>query len=63
MDDKNSIEWWRWRLYRGIADYLHAPTPERHAAVTAVMAEYKDHRQSSPVPSAGDEHEWVMDWR
>lgn len=64
MDEPYNIEWWRWKLYRQIADYLHRPSVEGQAAVQAMLQAYRDQQQNpAPRPPHRDEHEWVMDWR
>ncbi len=62
MEDQYSTEWWRWQLYRRIADYLHDPSEAGQAAVTALMSQYRRHH-AQPSTSCYDEHEWVMDWQ
>ena len=64
MEEPYSIEWWRWKLYRQIADYLHQPSVEGQAAVQAMLQAYRDQLDSHALrPPHRDEHEWVMDWR
>jgi hypothetical protein len=62
MDEPYTPDWWRWKLYRQIADYLHQPTVTGQAAVNALLQTYRDQQQPTR-PAHQDEHEWVMDWR
>ena len=63
MEEPYSTEWWRWKLYRQIAEYLHHPSVDGQAAVHTLLQAYRD-QQLQPAHSAHrDEHEWVMDWR
>ncbi len=64
MDEPYSTDWWRWKLYRQIADYLHQPSVAGQADVQALLQAYRDQQLSQlPQPPHRDEHEWVMDWR
>lgn len=63
MEEKYSTEWWRWQLYRQIADYLHQPNSSAQASLNALLQAYRQQQQGQqPLPQR-DEHEWVMDWQ
>jgi hypothetical protein len=63
MDEPYSTEWWRWKLYRQIAEYLHQPSVAGQAAVQSLLQAYREQQLQSPPSALRDEHEWVMDWR
>ena len=63
MDEPYSTEWWRWKLYRQIAEYLHQPSVAGQAAVHALLQAYRDQQAQPPASNARDGHEWVVDWR
>jgi hypothetical protein len=63
MDEPYSTEWWRWKLYRQIAEYLHQPSVAGQATVQSLLQAYRDQQLQSPQFAPRDEHEWVMDWR
>ncbi len=62
MEEKYSTEWWRWQLYRQIADYLHQPNITAQASLNALLQAYRHQHQGLQTPPK-DEHEWVMDWQ
>ena len=62
MEEKYSSDWWRWQMYRMLADLLHDPNDLTEARITSLIREYrKFSAQSAQVSS--DEHEWLMDFR
>jgi len=63
MDEPYSNEWWRWRMYRKIADYLYDPTPAAQADIYSILREYQLQQQQAAPHRHRDEHEWAMDWQ
>jgi hypothetical protein len=60
-DDIYSTEWWRWKMFRLIADYLYSPTELNEAHIRAVLRDYQRF-QRDQVTQIDDEHERVMDY-
>lgn len=64
-----SPDWWRWEMYRHVALFVHAPTDVNQSKLTALISEFRkqsEQQRAAPhdcVPRAGDEHEYVMDYR
>lgn len=61
MDDINSTEWWRWKLYRLISDFLYNPTEVNEASLQSVIKDYR-RLQQRRGGCFGDEHERLMDY-
>lgn len=61
MDDVNSTDWWRWKMYRLISDYLYNPTDMNEASLKAILKDYRRFRKTQSR-RFGDEHERVMDY-
>lgn len=61
MDDTNSTDWWRWKMYRLISDYLYNPTEVNEASLKAILRDYRRFRKAQN-PRFGDEHEQLMDY-
>lgn len=61
MDDMNSTDWWRWKMYRLISDYLYNPTDINEASLKAILTDYRRFRKAQNS-RFGDEHERLMDY-
>ncbi len=61
MDDMNSTDWWRWKMYRLICDYLYNPTDINEASLKATLRDYRRFRKNQST-RCGDEHEQLMDY-
>jgi len=61
MDDMNSTDWWRWKMYRLISDYLYNPNELNEASLKAILKDYKRFRKHQET-RFGDEHEQLMDY-
>ena len=59
MDELHSTEWWRWKLYRLIADFLFNPTDRGETHIKSILRDYR--RFPGAPAAAGDEHDRAMD--
>lgn len=46
MYTKLSQEWWRWKMYKQIADFIHNPSMEREEHITDMLTEYRYYSSS-----------------
>lgn len=62
MNTPYSTEWWRWKMYRQIAEYLHQPSVQGQTGIHALLQAYRKQREPAR-PQSQDEHEWGLEWR
>lgn len=42
MNEKLTTEWWRWEMYRLMADFINRPSDVNEARIKALMGEYRN---------------------
>ncbi len=63
MEIPYTTEWWRWKIYRRIAEYLHDPSFQGQMGIHAMLQAYREQQQSDTATAHQDEHEWGLNWR
>jgi len=58
-----SADWWRWEMYRHVAQFIHYPSEINYSKLTALIGEFHEQSQRHGAPPESDEHEYVMDYR
>ena len=63
MDSNSMTDKWLWRMYREVAQYVHAPTAANEAELLNLISQYRKQVAGTASAANHDEHEWAMDYR
>ncbi len=62
MNNAHSQDWWLWRMYRQVAEFVNDPSEENRARLDALTLEYRHSRLQQRVGLTRD-HDWVVDFQ
>lgn len=62
MNREFSVDWWRYELYRHVAQYIHNPGDQTQAKLNALIAEFRRRSELQQSGDALDEHEYAMNY-
>jgi len=63
MRESCSTEWWKWKVYKQAADFLHDPSDASEARLKSAINAYRSHYEHRRDKAGGDEHQWAMNFR
>lgn len=58
-----SVDWWRWEMYRHVAQFVHTPSAANQSKLMSLISEFREQSEQRAAPRDNDEHEYVMDYR
>ena len=62
MKQEYSVDWWRYQLYRHIAQFVHNPGDHTQEKLTALITEFRRQTEQQHLGQLSDEHEYAMNY-
>lgn len=62
MEKESSLDWWRFELYRHIAQFVHNPADHTEARLTALIGEFRRFSDRRRQVRPADEHEYALNF-
>ena len=62
MEKESSLDWWRFELYRHIAQSVHNPADHTQAKRTALIGEFRRFSEGHVQAKSADEHEYALNY-
>src|SRR3569833_3270204 len=53
-----SVDWWRWEMYRHVAQFVHSPSAANQSKLMSLISEFREQSEQRAAPRDSDDHEY-----